>query len=41
VLIIPASSQGKVLGTLDDAWVAKEMMVAYFAEKNVISQAVS
>lgn len=29
--------EGKTLGTLQDAWVATEMMVAYFANKNVIS----
>jgi hypothetical protein len=33
--------QGKTLGTLQDAWVATEMMVAYFANKNVISAPVS
>ncbi|GHJ88387.1 hypothetical protein NliqN6_4789 [Naganishia liquefaciens] len=31
--------EGKILGTLGDAWVATEMMVAYFADKNVISAA--
>ncbi|KAJ9112428.1 hypothetical protein QFC20_002216 [Naganishia adeliensis] len=29
--------EGKTLGTLRDPWVATEMMVAYFADKNVIS----
>ncbi|KAI5449889.1 Altered inheritance of mitochondria protein 18 mitochondrial [Naganishia albida] len=29
--------EGKTLGTLRDAWVATEMMVAYFADRNVIS----
>jgi hypothetical protein len=34
-------AQGKVLGKLDDAWVAQAMILAYFSEQNVISQAVS
>ncbi|KAJ9124217.1 hypothetical protein QFC22_001015 [Naganishia vaughanmartiniae] len=29
--------EGKTLGTLQNAWVATEMMAAYFANKNVIS----
>ncbi|KAJ9094646.1 hypothetical protein QFC19_007859 [Naganishia cerealis] len=29
--------EGKTLGMLQDEWVATEMMVAYFANKNVIS----
>lgn len=29
--------EGKVLGQVDNSWVAREMMVAYFADKDVIS----
>ncbi len=33
--------QGKVLGKVDDRWIAREMMLAYFADKDVISPKVS
>lgn len=33
--------QGKSMGVLNDPWVAKEMMLAYFADQSVPSQAVS
>jgi hypothetical protein len=33
--------QGKVLGEVRDRWLAREMMLAYFADKEVISPAVS
>lgn len=36
-----AHSQGKLLGQVDDAWVSRELMLAYFADKDVISPKVS
>lgn len=33
--------KGKVLGRVDDSWVSRELMLAYFADKDVISPKVS
>ena len=30
-------TKGKVLGRVDDTWVARELILAYFADKDVIS----
>jgi hypothetical protein len=36
-----ADIRGTVLGSVNDSWMAKELMVAYFADKDVISPKVS
>ena len=33
--------EGKIMGQVDDPWMAKELMLAYFADKDVISPKVS
>ena len=37
IVRVADEEQGKVLGQIHDTWVAREMMLAYFADKDVIS----